>query len=240
MKLIVHLTAICCVIFLSCNKDDKSENQLTNPQVIYEMTTTERTSILGRNGSTGNSELGSTNDVTISNIIWTGGYASIDEIRFKAKGEDDELEYKSKVNRKIDLFGVAALLGSIAAPPGDYKKIEFKTKFAPVNQIAAFEINGSYVNDAGVVLPITFAINQPFEIKFELKSPTKIDFNADYSVLNELTLSLLTNGISASAIRNAVRDTNGRIYISSKKNGGVFRIMWENFKVMLKVKMKKR
>ena len=239
MKRIVYLSTICCILLLSCKKDSQTENQLDIPQVIYEMTTTERSTILGRTGS-GHSGLSATNDVAISNIVWTGGYANVDEIKFQAKGDNDEVEYKSKVDRTIDMFNAVALLGSIAVPPGEYKKIEFKIKFAPQNQQAAFEINGSYLNDAGVVVPITFAVNQPFEIKFELKSRTVIDFNTDYAALNELALSLLTNGVSASAIRNAVRDANGRIFISANKNQGLFKVMWDNFKVMLKVKMKKK
>ena len=240
MKRIGHIVAFCCTLLLSCKKDNQPANRLTNPQVIYELTTIDRSTILGRIGAVGSSELATTNEPAISNITWTGGYANVDEIKFKAKGENDEVEYKSKVDQHIDLFSAAALLGSIAVPPGDYKKVEFKIKFDSDNQQAAFEVNGSYVNDAGAVVPITFAINQPFEIKFELKSRTVIDFNSDYSALNELALGLLTNGVSASAIRNAVRDANGRIFISSNKNGGLFKIMWENFKVMLKVKMKKK
>ena len=83
-------------------------------------------------------------------------------------------------------------------------------------------------------------LKQPFEIKFELKTKEKFDANIDYNALNELALNLLTNGISAKDFRNALRDNNGRLFINANKNGTLFKAMWDNFKVMLKVKMKKK
>jgi hypothetical protein len=253
MKLLVHLAAACCLLFISCKKESQPETTTekdANARVIYQLSTTERSGQLSVNAPSENAGLYTTNRV-IPSVTWTAGSASVSEIRFKAKAwrnddDDDDnngnphLEFHSRVPQTIDLFSALPTLGFLAIPPGNYHKIELKIKFEPLAGHPAFALKGNYVNEAGNIIPIDFAINQPFEIKFELKAKEKLDANIDYNALNELALNLLTNGISARDFRNAIRDNNGRLSINANKNGAMFKAMWNNFKVMLKVKMKKK
>ncbi|HUR12362.1 MAG TPA: hypothetical protein VM012_13385 [Flavitalea sp.] len=244
MKQIAYLAATCSILLFSCKKESKPESTTQNARVIYQLTTTERTSSLAVNPVKITPGTFSRN-LQASSITWMSGIASISEIRFKAstRSEDDddfEFEYSSPVARTIDLFSVLPTIGLIAVPPADYKKIEFRLKFEPVADQPAFKLTGSFTNDAGLVIPIVISIDQPFEVKFKLKTPEKINANIDYAALNELALGLLMNGISAPALRNAVLDNDGRLFISANKNGALFKTVWNNFKVMLKVKMKKK
>jgi hypothetical protein len=249
MKLLVHLAAACCLLFIGCKKENESTapaQDAANARLIYQLSTAERSSTLAVNAPGESSGL-STSYQNIPTINWTSGVASVSEIRFKAKGwkgdndnNNENFEFHSRVPQTIDLLSGIPTLGFLAIPPGNYHKIELKIKFEPLNGQPAFGLKGNYVNEAGNIIPIDFAINQPFEIKFELKTKEKFDANIDYNALNELALNLLTNGISARDLRNALRDNNGRLFINAHKNGALFKAMWDNFKVMLKVKMKKR
>ena len=253
MKLLVHLAAAGCLLFISCKKEntpEPSSETTANARVIYQLSTTERTSALSTNAPDATPGLYNSNRV-VPSITWTAGTASVSEIRFKAKAwrnnndDDDDngnphLEFHSRVPQTIDLFTALPTLGFLTIPPGNYHKIELKIKFEPLAGNPAFALKGNYVNEAGNIIPVDFAINQPFEIKFELKSKEKLDANIDYNALNELALNLLTNGITASDLRKAIRDNNGRLYINANKNGALFKALWDNFKVMLKVKMKKK
>ena len=260
MKLLVHLAAACCLLFISCKKETEPATppaDTANARVIYQLTTTERISALSFNAPGENAGLLS-NNLNFPTVTWTRGLASVSEIRFKAKAwrnnnddDDDDndngnnngstsFEFHSRVPQTVDLFSVLPTLGFLTIPPGNYHKIEFRIKFEPTATHPAFQLQGNYVNEAGNIIPIDFSINQPFEIKFELKSKEKLDANIDYNALNELALNLLTHGISARDFRNAIRDNNGRLSINANKNGTLFKAMWNNFKVMLKVKMKKK
>ena len=248
MKLLVHLAAACCLLFIGCKKENETTppiHEAANARLIYQLSTTERSTLLEQNTTSEGSGL-LTSYTTPPAITWTAGVASISEIRFKAKawrGENDNnqnFEFHSRVPQTIDLLSGIPTLGFLAIPEGNYHKIELKIKFEPLNGQPAFGLKGNYVNEAGNIVPIDFAINQPFEIKFELKTKEKFDANIDYDALNELALNLLTNGISAKDFRNAIRENNGRLFINANKNGALFKAMWDNFKVMLKVKMKKK
>ena len=255
MKLLVHVAAACCLLFIGCKKENESTPtpDASNARLIYQLSATERSGTLAQNNPGESSGLLESYQ-NIPAITWTAGVASVSEIRFKAKAwknddddDDDDnnggnphFEFHSRVPQTINLMAGIPTLGFLAIPQGNYHKIELKIKFEPLNGQPAFGLKGNYVNEAGNSIPIDFTINQPFEIKFEIKSKEKFDANIDYNALNELALNLLTNGISAKDLRNAIRENNGRLLINANKNSTLFKAMWNNFKVMLKVKMKKK
>jgi hypothetical protein len=228
---LIALVTASSLFFSACNKNDK----VTNSNVTYQITT-EGSSQSGR-VSTADDAGSRTEGLAIT---WTGGYINTSEIKFEAKG-DNNIEFKSKAVTYIDLFDAAnaiAAIGDIEVVPGTYEKIVFKTKLEPVGSLAAFELTGFYAIN-GDTVPVVLRLDQPIELKFEKKTPTTIDANAGFTVLNTLSLDLLASSISLQMLSDAVL-ANNKIIISAKSNPALFKLMVNVMDGILKVKIKKK
>jgi hypothetical protein len=221
----------------SCNKNhDEATPQSSD--ITYQLTTTGSSSVPGRLGT--DATTASTERIESGSLVWTSGYITTSEIKFKAHG-DDKLEYKSKAVQRIDLFNAIATLGSITIPAGTYKKIDFKIAIAPSGPDAAFELNGYFINN-GVQVPIVLRIDEPLEFKFQMNNtPVTIDPNVGFSALHTLALDWLTSGITLPMLSNAVL-TNNVVVISSASgsNGNLFKLILHSMQGgIVKVEVKK-
>jgi hypothetical protein len=216
------------LLFTACSKE-KSTGQDTNPNVTYQLATT--TELRGATNETGRS--------AASVLALTGGTASVTQIKFEAKG-DNKVEYKSDVNQVINLSDAAATLGALAIPYGTYNKVEFRIRFAPTANHPALQLTGTYTPSNGsAAIPVVVQFSQPFELKFEKKTPTVIDANTDYAALGTLALNTLV-AVVPEAILSTATQTNGQIIISSASNTNLYHPLWKVFENMLKVEIKKR
>jgi hypothetical protein len=212
------------LLFASCKKESTTEQAADTNNISYQLATT--------NSSDGNR-------AAANFLTFTGGTASISEIKFEAKG-DNKIEYKSNVPQTVNLGNVVANLGGLTVPFGTYQKIEFKIKFVPTSTTPSIELQGLYTpTNGGAAVPVILQLHQAFELKFEKKTPTTIDANTNYTAFSTLALGLLNNSVVESALQNATR-TNGVIVISSTSNTQLYNPMWSAFQQLLKVEIKKK
>jgi len=196
------------IFLFSCKKENVS-----TPGIIYKLKTANTTSTFGR--------------VAAGSITWTSGYASVSEIEFEAENNNIEIEYKSEIKQKIDLFSSLSTLSSIIVPTGTYRDIEFEIEIEPNGNDAALELKGQYTSGT-VITPVVFKVNNEIEIESE-KNDIIITDSRSYSALTTLNLSLLSVGITESMLNNATR-TNGVIEISSTSNTTLYKTMLERLK----------
>ena len=202
------LLTFASIFLFSCKKENS-----TPPGVTYKVKIANTTSTVAR--------------VAAGSIRWTSGYASVSEIEFEAESKTVEVEYKSEVKQKIDLFSALSTLTTINVPAGFYEDIEFEIEVQPNGADAAFQLNGQYTSGT-VTTPIVFKVNSSIEIESEQNNITISD-SRHYNALTTLNLALLSTGITESMLNNAVR-TNGAIEISAISNVNLYIIMFNKLK----------
>ena len=196
------------LFLVSCKKENSDP-----PGISYQLQTNNRSSILGR--------------VAAGNIVWTSGYGNASEVKFEGKGPSGEIQYKSSLQQRIDLFSGISTLGNVTLPAGSYKEVEFKVELNPTTTEPALLLNGTYTS-TGPAIPIIFRIATPLEIETEMNNVTVLANNG-YNALTTLNLSLLTRGITQTMLDNAVKP-NGTILINSSSNVDLYNIILNNLK----------
>ncbi len=206
--LTVALILVATLFIVSCKKESSSPLGIS-----YQLQTKNRSSVIGR--------------VESGNIVWTSGYGNATEIKFKSKGANGKIEYKSNLQQRIDLFSSISTLGNITLPPGSYQEVQFDVELNPTATEPALVLNGTYTS-TGTATPVTFLVSVPLEIETEMNNVT-VSANNGYQALTSLNLSLLSRGITQSMLDNAVR-SNGVILISSSSNVDLYNIILNNLK----------
>ena len=196
------------VFLASCKKENSDPLGIT-----YQLQTSNRSSIVGR--------------VASGNIVWTSGFGNATQVKFEGKGPNGEIEYKSSLQQRIDLFSGVSTLGNVTLPAGTYQEVEFEVKLNPTATEPALSLSGTYAS-TGAAVPITFNISAPLELETELNNVTVLTNNS-YNALTTLNLSLLTRGITQAMLDNAVK-TNGVIVISSSSNVNLYTIIFDNLR----------
>jgi hypothetical protein len=158
---------------------------------------------------------------TNATITWDSGFVNANEIKFEAKQNGQETEFKSTVHKHVDLFGTLSTIGTISLPTGTFDEVEFKIEAAPNGNEPAFQLNGT-INGVPVILKVDNSI----EIKSE---QSQVTLSGADIALNTITLSQLTNGLSTADFTNATQ-TNGMIVISSSSNKNLFDAIVANFR----------
>lgn len=150
---------------------------------------------------------------TMATIKWDSGFVNANQIKFEAKQNGNETEFKSNVHQHVDLFSSASTVGTITIPSGIFDQVEFKIEAAPTSSEPAVKLQGT-VNG----IPLIFMIDNAFEIKSE---QSQVTLNGNDIALNKIDLSGLTAGLSSADFTNATQ-TNGAIIISSASNTSLF------------------
>lgn len=207
-------TALLIILLFSCKKNNESSG------ITYKIKTTNRSTTVNRANQV---SPGDVNIIgrTMGIITWTSGFASATEIQFEAENENSEVEFESEARQRINLFSPLATLGNIPLPPGSYKEVEFQVELSPTATEPALELRGEFNG-----IPVVFRINSALEIESELENITITQAN-DYNAIITMNLSLLTLGISETALNNASL-TNGEIIISGNSNTALYNIMIAN------------
>lgn len=209
-QIILALTSMASILLFSCKKEKNT------PSITYQLKKSSATSapINGR--------------IMGGSVQWTAGYAWVAEIEFEAEKGNLEIEYRSEVRKKIDLFSLLSTLGVINVPPGIYNDIEFEVEVQPNGSDAAFQLNGSFTNGSSVIIPVVFKLNTALEIESEQSNITIVD-GASLTAFTTLNLSLLTTGVTESMLNNATL-TGGVIEISATSNTNIYNIIFNNLK----------
>ena len=203
------LFILAATLFLASCKKENSDP----PGISYKLQTSNRSSVVGR--------------VASGNIVWVSGFGNASEVKFEGKAPSGEIEYKSTIQQRIDLFSGVSNLGNLTLPAGTYNEVEFEVKLNPTATEPALLLNGTYTS-TGAAIPIIFRIAAPIEIETEVNNVTVVANNG-YNALTTLNLSLLTRGMTQAMLENAVR-TNGTILINSLSNVDLYNIILNNLK----------
>ena len=100
-------------LVISCKKSSTNASGIK-----YQLQTTNRSSVIAR--------------TTTGNLQWTSGFVSATEVKFEAKNNNHDVEFKSQSPQLIDLFLAVATLGTITLDPGTYTEVEFEVELNPV------------------------------------------------------------------------------------------------------------
>ena len=203
------------LIFLSCKKDNATNNPTSKSTIKFQLQTTNRSSVVNRVAVT-----------TAGNIVWTSGSAFASEIKFEAESNNQKVEFKSETPQHIDLFSPIATLGTINLPAGTYDKVEFKIELNPSGSDPGLQLIGQFTS-GGVTTPVTLIVSGPLELKTE-KENVVITDNTTFTALTTMSLSSLTNGVTENMLNNAVH-TSGAIVISASSNTDIYSILFHNF-----------
>ena len=156
---------------------------------------------------------------TAATLSWQSGFVNANLIKFEAKQAGNELEFKSSVQRHIDLFALPVDIGNVSLPAGTYDETEFKISITPDSGEPALQLQGT-VN----AIPVEFMIDNSNLIKAEQQQVTLAGSNV---ALTTIDLSGLTKGLSATDLTNATQ-TNGSIIISSSSNVNLYNVILAN------------
>ena len=159
----------------------------------------------------------------LANIAWTAGFANPDVIKFEAKTDNTQIEYKSTNTAQIDLMSSVGLtFGGFSIPAGTYKEIEVKLELEKNGTVPVLELRGTFTSGA-ITLPVVLDITQSIELKTEQHDVT---ISSDYSfvAVTTLDLSAITSGITASMLLGADL-TGGSVVISSSSNVALYNIV---------------
>ncbi len=201
-------------LFISSCKKNDNNTSTTQPQLSYQLTTT--------NSSTGLAQKGTAN----ANIQWTSGYAYPRTIKFEAKKDGVTAEFTSTTDQQIDLMAsVAASFGNFTIPAGTYDEIELKIDLDKKAADPAMELEGTFSNNV-TTIPVKLEIDNYLELKTENQNVT-ISNNDSYVAVTTIDLSSITSGISETMLLNADL-TNGTIVISSHSNELLYHTILEN------------
>jgi hypothetical protein len=201
----IILSAILTVGMISCKKNVDSVSS-SNSGLDFQLRATSPSSIVAR---------------TTATITWESGFVNANMIKFEAKQNGQETEFKSNVQKHVDLFGTLSTIGTINLPTGTFDEVEFKIEAAPNGNEPAFQLQGT-VNG----VPVMVKVDNALEIKSE---QSQVTLSGADIALNTITLSQLTDGLSAADFTNATQ-TNGVIVISSSSNKNLFDAIVANFR----------
>ena len=204
--LLITAIAVTTLFVASCKKSSNSASGIK-----YQLQTTNRSAVIAR--------------TTTGNLLWASGSAFATEVKFQAKKDNHEVEFKSQSPQLIDLFLPVTILGTITLDPGTYTEVEFEVELNPNGSNTALELNGQYTSGS-VTTPVKFTVNAPLELKNE-KNNVVIKDNNSYKALTTINLSLITTGVTEVMFNSAVR-TSGTILISSTSNVNIYNIILAN------------
>lgn len=197
---LLTIIAISLIALSSCKKD----NVAANSGFTFQLRAANPTSTVAR---------------TMATVSWQSGFVNANLIKFEAKQAGNEVEFKSNVQRHIDLFALPTDIGNISVPAGTYDETEFKIFIAPNSGEPALQLQGTV--DA---TPVIFKIENSNFIKAEQHQVTLSGGNI---ALTTLDLAGLTQGISAADFTNATQ-TGGTIVISASSNVNLYNAILNN------------
>lgn len=156
---------------------------------------------------------------TMATVTWQSGFVNANLIKFEAKQGGNEVEFKSNVQRHVDLFALPGDIGNVSIPAGTYDEVEFKIFIAPNSGEPSFQLQGTVDNT-----PVIFKVDNSNLIKAEQHQVTLSGSNV---ALTTLDLAGLTQGVSAADFTSSTQ-TNGTIVISSSSNVNLYNAILNN------------
>ena len=171
--------------------------------------------------------LKSTSAVTPA-FAWDSSFIVVSKIEFEAEKKDSmsqsstEIHFEWEGPKKVDLFGLNNLVGSISLPPGIYHEISLKLVAyqSDAGDSPVFYLSGTYTNAEGSVIPIVLQVNEDIEFRVK-REGFLFDASVDYTSLVHMNLSLLLADVTTGDLDGATL-TDGTIIISASSNAEIY------------------
>src|SRR6476619_5990547 len=112
MKARIAIFATVLIALTSCKKEKTTDNS----GLTFQLGTSNPSSTVAR---------------MAASLSWQSGFVNANLIKFEAKQTGNEVEFKSSVQRHIDLFALPVDIGNVSLPAGTYDETEFKIFIAP-------------------------------------------------------------------------------------------------------------
>ncbi|HVI45203.1 MAG TPA: hypothetical protein VM802_10035 [Chitinophaga sp.] len=229
---ILHLCGalgIAALMFSSCSKEmSTSPDQNSSPvskdsvNVNYEISVLNPTYRLtpdasGRLAATiGDPSLAK--GTTGFDITWDTATARLREIRLEAKRGPDEVEFKLKTDRQVNLKNIPVILGAIRIPTGTYQQVKVYARVEGDKNNPAVKLIG-FVTFDGKKIPVEIILSGKIELKATGKdvvvTKTGIDWKGSLKISMDLVLEKLQLGDFQAAF------SKGKLQISVNVNAGL-------------------
>lgn len=151
-------------------------------------------------------------------ITWDTATARLKELRFEARRGKDEVEFKLKTDRIIDLKQAPAVLGSIIIPKGTYQQVKVYAKAEGDKKSPAVRFKGFLTWD-GKKIPMEIQLAGKIELAAHGKdvviTDTGVDWKGSLKVSMDLVLTKLQIGDFTGSF------ANGKLFISIDVNGNL-------------------
>lgn len=149
-------------------------------------------------------------------ITWDTATARLREIRFDARRGKDEVEFKLKTDRQVDLKKVPAVLGAIKIPTGTYQQVKVYARVEGDKNDPAVRLIG-FITWDGKKIPMEILLSGKIELmahgKDVVVTDSKIDWKGSLKISMDLILTKLQIGDFTGSF------TNGKLKISVDVNG---------------------
>ena len=223
-RLSIFLPLLIAATVISCKKENSlvANPSLSKPTIAFQIRAINPFSAVGRLATSG-----ITSRADGNNIKWNSATASVSMIKFEAKKDGNEVEFKSAVQQTVDLLQISDIISNLSIADGVYDQVEFKVTLNPNGNKPALEIKGQLTNGTAIT-NVIFLANETIEIKGE-KANVTINDSTIHKAITNVDLSTITQGISLSALINAAT-TNGDILISSSVNQQLYDIIVKNLR----------
>lgn len=221
---------IASILLSSCSNKDMAGPDTQQPidnsdvaSVNYEISAVNPTSTLSPDASGRLSAL--TGDAAMAkaapggfDITWDTATARLREIRFDAKRGKDELEFKLKTDRQIDLKKVPAVLGAIKIPKGTYQQVKVYARVEGDKKDPAVRLKG-FITWQTKKIPVEILLSGRIELMAKGKdvvvTDTKIDWKGSLKISMDLILTKLQIGDFTGSF------SSGKLQISIDVNGNL-------------------
>lgn len=221
--------AISSLLLSACSKNDMAGPDDQQPPVDekdavavnYEISAVNPTYTLSEDATgriatiTGNPAMakGSGFDVT-----WDEAFARLKEVRFEAKRGKDEVEFKLKTDRYIDLLKIPGIIGAIKIPQGTYQHVKVAVRVEGDKNNPAVKLKGR-LTWQGKDIPMEISLSGKIELKADGKdvvvTKDKIEWKGKLKVSMDLIFSKLQIGDFTGSFQN------GKLLVTVDVNTGV-------------------
>lgn len=219
---------IATIMLASCSKDMSGPDQQPTPDVKdstsinYEIAAVNPTYTLTPDAAGRLSAI--TGDASMAkasggfDITWDTATARLREIRFDAKRGKDELEFKLKTDRQIDLKQVPAALGAIKIPLGTYEKVKVYARVEGDKKDPAVRLIGFLTWD-GKKIPMEILLSGVIELQAQGKDVVVTDKNIDWKGSLKISMDLILTKLQVGDFTGSF--TSGKLKISVDINGNL-------------------
>ncbi len=219
---------IATMMLASCSKDMSGPDQQTpadvkdSTSINYEIAAVNPTYTLTPDAAGRLSAI--TGDASMAkssggfDITWDTATARLREIRFDAKRGKDELEFRLKTDRQIDLKQIPAQLGAIKIPLGTYQQVKVYARVEGDKKDPAVRLIGFLTWD-GKKIPMEILLSGVIELQAHGKDVVVTDKNIDWKGSLKISMDLILTKLQVGDFTGSF--ANGKLKISVDINGNL-------------------